>query len=273
MNDHKIRTELTDVPETMLWTIHNRATEAMRDDRILDDPEAIRIYEGINYDYERSFGKADASHAMRSLMFDEGVRAFLAQYPNGVVVNLGEGLETQRFRIQSEQALWFSVDLPDSIAMRERFIQPDDQHRHIPLSFLDEAWFEYIPNDRPVFITAQGLLMYFPENEVRRFLQRLSQQFPCAWMMFDTIPVWFSKRTMKGLALTASYTAPPMPWGINISDVEQTLRVWVPALAEIRNISMPAYPRGMKRLVYFILTHLPVVRHWSPTAVYIRFGA
>ncbi|MEM1069122.1 MAG: class I SAM-dependent methyltransferase, partial [Planctomycetota bacterium] len=32
--------ELSGVPETMLWTLHNRATEAMRKDRILDDPKS-----------------------------------------------------------------------------------------------------------------------------------------------------------------------------------------------------------------------------------------
>ena len=33
---------LSDVPETMLWTLHNRATEAKRTDSFLLDPEAER---------------------------------------------------------------------------------------------------------------------------------------------------------------------------------------------------------------------------------------
>ncbi|MDI1431347.1 hypothetical protein QHF89_17765 [Polyangium sorediatum] len=57
---------LTGIPETMLWTLHNRASEAKRPDAILRDPDAIRIYESVRYDFERSFGKPDGSHAMRS---------------------------------------------------------------------------------------------------------------------------------------------------------------------------------------------------------------
>ena len=89
---------LKDVPDTMLWTLHTRATEAMRSDRILTDPKAVEIYQEINYDYERSFGKADPVHALRSLVFDQAIAQFLKQAPDGTIVNLGEGLETQRFR-------------------------------------------------------------------------------------------------------------------------------------------------------------------------------
>ncbi|NVB37447.1 class I SAM-dependent methyltransferase [Pseudenhygromyxa sp. WMMC2535] len=107
---------LTDVPETMLWTLHNRATEAKRPDGVLRDPDAVRIYDAIDYDYERSFGAAEPSHALRSILFDEHVRRFLAEHPGGVIVNLGEGLETQRFRVTVPDALWFSVDVPDAAA-------------------------------------------------------------------------------------------------------------------------------------------------------------
>jgi O-methyltransferase involved in polyketide biosynthesis len=95
---------LTDVPETMLWTLHNRAVEAMRDDGIIQDEKAIEIYRKIDYDYEQSFGKAEPSHAIRSLDFDREIRDFLDDYPNATIVNLGEGLETQRFRIESSDA-------------------------------------------------------------------------------------------------------------------------------------------------------------------------
>lgn len=64
----KIQSKLADVPETMLWTLHNRATEAMRKDGIINDEKCIEIYQSIDYDYERSFGKGEPSHALRSLL-------------------------------------------------------------------------------------------------------------------------------------------------------------------------------------------------------------
>ena len=154
MTPSKIEFTLTDVPETMLWTLHNRAAEAMRTDGVIDDAKAIEIYRSIDYDYEGSFGVADCSHAIRSLVFDREIDKFLRVHPNGAIVNLGEGLETQRFRFPQSQASWFAIDVPEAIEIREQFIQPDEQHLHIPLSALDRSWFNYIPKDQPVFITS-----------------------------------------------------------------------------------------------------------------------
>ena len=39
---------LRDVPETMLWTLHSRASEARRADGVLRDPRALSIYDAID---------------------------------------------------------------------------------------------------------------------------------------------------------------------------------------------------------------------------------
>ena len=64
-----VKVDLGGVPETMLWTLHNRAREAKRPDARLKDPDAVRIYDSIAYDYEKSFGKPEGSHPMRSVVF------------------------------------------------------------------------------------------------------------------------------------------------------------------------------------------------------------
>lgn len=46
----------------------------------------------------RSFGKPEPSHGVRSAVFDEAARAFVLAHPDAVIVDLGEGLETRRFR-------------------------------------------------------------------------------------------------------------------------------------------------------------------------------
>lgn len=117
--------DLAGIPETMLWTLHNRASEAARPDGVIRDELALQIYRSLHYDYVRSFGPPDGSHGIRSALFDAELRGFLAAHPDGVIVNLGEGLETQRFRVDSESALWLSVDVPEAMAVRERYIQPD----------------------------------------------------------------------------------------------------------------------------------------------------
>lgn len=137
--------ELTDIPETMLWTLHNRAREAARADGCITDPKCLEIYRAIDYDYQAHFGKADGSHGVRSMLFDRQISRFIKEHPDAVIVNLGEGLETQRYRIDSPGTLWVSVDLPAGIDIRERFIAPDERHLHVARNALDTTWFDAVP--------------------------------------------------------------------------------------------------------------------------------
>ncbi|MEM1120391.1 MAG: class I SAM-dependent methyltransferase [Bacteroidota bacterium] len=209
----KTKANLIEVPETMLWTLHNRANEAMRPNGIIQDDKCVEIYQSINYNYRRSFGPAEPSHASRSITFDHAVRQFLKKYPNGTIVNLGEGLETQRFRVPTEKVLWLTVDLSEAIEIRERYIQPDEWHLHCPYSALDRQWFDLVPKDQPVFVAAQGLFMYFKEQEVIGLVRDICHTFDAGQIMFDTIPRWLSKRTMSvlGWRKTPFYKTPKMP--------------------------------------------------------------
>lgn len=269
----KIKSKLTKVPETMLWTLHNRATEAMRKDGIIKDSKCIKIYKTIDYNYEKSFGKAEPSHALRSIVFDKEIRGFLKNHHDGTIVNLGEGLETQRFRFDENNALWISVDLPDAIEIRERFIEPDEKHLHISFSALDRKWFDFVPKDKAVFITAQGLFMYFPEKEVKHLIQDISNTFCEGYLMFDVIPAWLSKKTMseKGWKKTPKYTAPKMPWGINRNVIITKLKSWSTNIEHITEITAADFPRGILKWLAPLILSIPILNRYAPTSVKIKF--
>lgn len=270
-----MKANLTGIPETMLWTLHNRAAESSRDDHYLKDPEAERIYGDIDYNYEASFGPASPSHSVRSAMFDHYLSRFLEEHPDGVIVNLGEGLETQRYRIQGDDALWLSVDLPEAMAVRERFIKPDEKHKHVACSALDEAWHEEVPRDRAVYITAQGLLMYMEESQVRLHLESLARRFPGAWYAFDVIPRWLSRKSTseKGWWQTPDYRVPEAPWGINRNEIIPTMKKWVPTLQQVVVDSYRRFPRGfVNRYVFFAFSSLPGLRRGTPCITRIQFS-
>ncbi|MHC4300637.1 MAG: class I SAM-dependent methyltransferase, partial [Planctomycetota bacterium] len=268
MSSRKLKPNLSGVPETMLGTLHNRVSEAGRDDGMLHDPEAVRIYKTLDYDFDKSFGAGEPTQAVRSAMFDAELREFLDHHPDGVIVNLAEGLETQRFRVAGDEALWLSVDLPEAIAIRERFIAPDDKHRHVALSALDRAWFDEVPKERPVYLTAQGLLMYLPEEQVRMLFKDLAKRFPGAWFTFDTIPRWLSRKTVKcGWKKTAHYTTPKMPWGINRHQIAPTLRAWVPTLEEVMELRWWRFPRGVGRWLFPLMFATPILNRYAPPVI------
>src|SRR5262249_45932143 len=122
----KIIPAVSGLPQTMLWTLHNRVSEAKRPDGILHDPDAIRIYDDIDYDFERIFGKADGAHAARAAAIDGVVRQWLGDHPDGFIISIGEGLETQVRRVDNGRMRWLSVDIPEAIQLRERFLLPTD---------------------------------------------------------------------------------------------------------------------------------------------------
>jgi O-methyltransferase involved in polyketide biosynthesis len=263
--------QLAGVPQTMLWTLHNRATEALRPDGWLRDPEAVRLYRSIAYDYEAHFRRADGSHAMRSLMFDEALRPWLAAHPGGTVVELGCGLETQFQRCDDGRVNWLCVDLPESIAVRERFLPPSPRCRHLALSALDTRWIAEVDAARGVFVSAQGLFMYFDEAEVRRLFCAIVDAFPGGELMFDVIPRWFSRKTMQGLDLTPHYRAPRMPWGINRDEIVPLLRGWSPRLASVREEPYRRV-RGFAGALMPLVAPLPWLGRLLPTIVQVRIA-
>ena len=188
MDSAKMAVSLSGVPETLLWPLYNRASEARRPHSLLHDPEAVRIFEAIDYPYEKHFGAPHQDHVLRALRFDEQIKLFLREHPEATVVALGDGLETQFFRVDNGRLKWLAVDLAEVINVRRQFIPDTKSHRNLACSVTDLAWMREVDNAKGVFITAQGLLMYFEPEKVEQMIGACAEQFRNGRMMFDTIP-------------------------------------------------------------------------------------
>jgi O-methyltransferase involved in polyketide biosynthesis len=268
---NRIAPGLFDVSETMLWSLHNRASETRRRDGVLVDPESLRIHEAIDYDFARRFGDPHGSLAARSAEIDRAIRAWLERNPDGCVVSLGEGLETQRKRVDNGRMRWLSVDLPDAMRLRERFLPPTDRFRHVAASALDPAWMDAIDPSRGVFMVLQGLLMYLEPASVRQLFTGVADRFPAAEIVFDTVPRWFSQLTLAGLHQTADYRLPSMPWGIDRDEVEPTLRRWHPRVGDVAFLAYRV-PRGLPRLLADAAARIPFVRQGIPSLVHVAMA-
>lgn len=225
--------ELEGVARTMLWTLYCRAHFAERG--VLEDPEAIRIRDGLHVDLRRAFGRPDDCFARRARLFDERVRAFLEAHPGATVVSLGEGLETQRYRVAGYGA-WITVDLPEVIRVRDRYITADAQHRHLGQSATDLSWTDAVPAG-PAIVVAQGLLMYLPKAEVRALVQGVAG-FAGA-LVFDVVPPWVSRLTRFRVPMTPSFRVPAMPWGARGPSLQSDLQSWLAPGARVELMSTP----------------------------------
>ncbi len=260
--------DLAGVPETMLWSLYNRASEASRPDAILIDPESLRIRAAIDYDFAGHFGAPLGSLAVRAAAIDRALREWLLRHPDGMVVSLGEGLETQSRRVDNGRMRWLTVDLEEAIGLREQFLQPTARFRHLAANALAAHWMDAVDASRPVCIVAQGLLMYLAPEAVRMLLCAIAERFPAAEILFDTVPRWFSQATRRGVHQTPRYRLPPMPWGINRDEVEATLRAWHPRMADVKLLEY-RMPRGLPLMMANITNALAVARHQVPSLVHV----
>lgn len=261
---------LEGVAATTLWTLRNRAVEAMRPERVIEDPLAIELYRRISYDYDK-FGAPSQVHPLRALAFDDAIRTYTATHPAATVVALGEGLQTGFWRIAAPNLTWLSVDLAPVIELRDRLLPAEPQIATLSLSALDRSWMDSVDSTDGVIITAEGLLMYFDEDDALALIADCAQRFPGGQFIFDSIPVRFSAETLKGMKLTGRYTAPPMPFSLSVPKALALPRR-IAGIAAARDILPPPGRGAWGNPLLRKAAQLPPLRYLRPCITLLDFA-
>jgi O-methyltransferase involved in polyketide biosynthesis len=231
---------LTGVPETALLTLYDRALEARRADARLRDPRAIELVERIDYPFAERFGPGGSSQwaPLRAVCVDRVVRRFALAHPGGMVVALGEGLETQFWRVDDGRVQWLTVDVPEMVAVRSELLGDEPRRRAIACDAFDERWMDEVDRSRGVLLTAQGLLPYCERDRVHRLIAAIAERFGGGAFVFDVMPRWLSERSTDGFATAGGYRPPPWPWGFDDSEL-RALRALHPRIAGLRRLRIP----------------------------------
>lgn len=272
----RVPVELSGVPETLLWTLYYRASEARRPDGVLHDPLAVELLDRIDFPFEQRFGRPGSIltqvQGLRVRCFDREVTRFLAEHPDGTVVALGEGLETQFWRVDNGRVRWLTVDLPEVTALRSRLLPdpPGSRVRTHAGSATDLGWMDEVDATGGVLVVAQGLFMYLAPPQVRRLIAACADRFPVGGLVFDAVPHWFAAAATNGrMRAPTGYLAPPMPWGLDVNE-QPRLREVHPNITEVRDLRPPR-GRGVFGRVLPRVNLVPVLRHHRPSAVALRF--
>lgn len=274
MSDGGERPELGQVPETALWTLWHRAVEARRPDSVLHDPKAVELVDRIDYPFAERFGTGGVQaqlQALRVACFDREVADFLAREPCGTVVCLGDGLETQYWRVDNGRARWLSVDLPDSVALREELLPPGPRQRYLAADATDLGWADEVDRDRGVLISTQGLLMYLPPARVRSLIAGCAQRFPGGSLVLDAVPRWLGRLARKGKVRAHGYQAPPMPWAMD-ADERDKLRTADAAVAAVRDVR-PTGGRGLVGALLPLALTVPPLATRRPSVIVLDLAA
>lgn len=266
---------LEGVSATALWTLYYRASEAKRSDGVIRDPWAVTLLDTIDYDYGK-FGKPKQAHALRALAFDTATREYLSEHPKASVVALAEGLQTSFWRLQrhgvTDELTWYSVDLPPVIALREQLLPREDRIVTLAQSALDRSWMDRVDASNGVFITTEGLLMYLDPDVALNLIRDCAARFPGGRLMFDSVPPWFSRRTVRGkLKLSDRYVTPPMPFGLSPDEAVE-LAGRIPGVRAAHDVPLPPGRGAYKVLASAAWDRVGFLRDGRPSHTLLEFG-
>jgi methyltransferase (TIGR00027 family) len=206
--------QISDVSATLFITLYSRAIESQSAAPLLHDPEAVRLTQELTPLLAKrndprledlAQGKVDpklaAMMALRARRFDDYARDFLKRHPNGIIVNLGCGLDTRYHRLADQRVVVYDLDLPEVIALKRQFLAEGAGYHFIASSVLNFGWLAALNSvkDRPFLFLAEGLLMYLPEAEVRSLVLKLQAEFPGAELVCEVFNAFWLQEPWRGM--------------------------------------------------------------------------
>lgn len=248
--------KLSGVPETMLQTVYARAKES-RGRGAIHDAKAEEIIEKLDY----NFSLADKDTAMhsgviaRTIVLDRMTKEWLASHPGAVVVNIACGLDTRCYRM-SGNAHWYNLDLPETMAVREKLLPESGTISQIAMSAMEDWGSKISEQNVQVLIVIEGLTMYLNAKDVQQIFAVISSRFSQATIFVETMNPMIVKR-FKEKSIEGSHAK--FTWGIKNGK----------ALAELlpgfRFMEEHSLTEGMAVFapIYKLLDKLPTVRNIS----------
>lgn len=274
-----------DVSFTLLATLYSRAHESRSKDPIFTDPQSEEIVRQLTPLLAQSpnklhqnlaKGKVDKNlvvHiALRAKRYDAYTRSFLQQAPDGVVINIGAGLDTRFQRIDNGQVQFYDLDFPEVIDLKRKLLNERDRYRFIPSSVLDFAWMDQVAafKDRPFLFLAEGVFMYLREEEVKLLVLALQANFPGCELVCEVVNavwLWPSLKWMIDMKLQREMQfGKGVTYHFGIHD-GQELESWhegIEFLDEWSYFDAPEKKLGMLKL----FRHIPLLRKTQWTVHY-----
>ena len=187
------------VEDTLFIPMLGRIYASEHCPQIIYDKKALELKEKLPSDLLGNGSQSQytlLASAVRSDNMDRFIRSFLKRRPDGVIVQLGCGLETTYYRCDNGKTRWYAVDLPHVIDYRRELLPESERETYFAGDAFSEDWIRQVRTefpDAPILVTAGGLFHYFEENKVVALL-RMIGQFGNMEVVFDTV-------NKKGMAM------------------------------------------------------------------------
>ena len=187
------------VEDTLFVPMLGRIYASEHCPQILYDPKALELKKKLPSSLPEQDGQSQytlLASAVRSANMDRYIRAFLERRPDGVIVQLGCGLETAYYRCDNGHTRWYAVDLPHVVEYRRELLPEPERETYLAGDAFAGDWIRQIRTDAPdapILVTAGGLFHYFEESKVVGLLRMLTG--------FGEIEIVFDSVSKSGMAM------------------------------------------------------------------------
>ncbi len=263
---------LNGIPETLLIALWARAAATQENNPIIRDEKAVEMVSQIDYDFSR-FKKSRFTQlgvAVRTMLLDQGLKTFLKAHPDAVVINFGAGLDTRHERVGCSDVDWYEIDVPETIALRERFFTETEHYHFISKSIFDLSWMDLVETrNRPVLFLAEGLFMYFEEQQMKDFFTTLAERMPGSEMLFEMLAPFMVGRSKQHETVKKIDSSAEFKWGMKNSE---DLESWNPRIEYLQEQNyFDFYKKSWGLLGRF--ARLPLIRpQFACRIVHVRFN-
>ena len=193
MEEQKYHIEENTVQETLVIPLYGKKCCAEKYPQFFKDPAAEELFQKIDYDWSgmkdnfiTRFGVVESGMRAKDLAIE--IRDYLALHPEATVVNLGAGLDDMKARVDNGRALFYNLDYPDVIKLREELMPQGEREVHLAVDLNNHAWMkevEFDPEKGIVFV-ASGVFYYFTTEDMKALLTAMEEVFPGGKICFDT---------------------------------------------------------------------------------------
>ncbi len=190
----KYHIEKNTVQETLVIPLFGRLVCSERFPELFSDPEAKRICDSLDYDFEEKrkkmespaglFGALEVAQRQYDLRCE--AEAYLKQHPEAAVVNLGCGLDDTFSKVDNGRCRGYNLDFADVIVVRNELLPAGKREMNLACDLNDFSWMDRIDASQGAVFIAAGVFYYFKTEDVRRLFAVMAERFPGAVLAFDS---------------------------------------------------------------------------------------
>ena len=244
----KYHIEKNTIQETLVIPLFGRLVCSERFPELFSDPEAKRICDSLDYDFEAKrkkmespvglFGALEVAQRQYDLLCE--VKAYLERHPKAAVVNLGCGLDDTFSKADIGSCHGYNLDLPDVIAVRNELLPASGREENIPCDLNDFIWMDRIDASGGAVFFAAGVFYYFKTEDVKKLFAAMAERFPGAVLAFDSCNRRGAKMMRKTWLKEAGITDVNAYFSL---DDPNELKDWD---ADFASVSSKSYMRGYR---------------------------